>query len=95
IDTIGTGEFYDIKHKGNRLDVIINEAHGFYRKIYEKATQDPALQVFLDLFLFTLAAAEDIHFSNKAVRAFYRTQKREWSAIMSTFLEEAENELED
>jgi len=95
IDVIGTGEFYDIKHKGNRIEVIINQAHGFYKKIYEKATQDPNLQLHLDLFLYTLATAEDIYFDNQDVRDFYKSQKREWSTIMSTFLDESDKEIEN
>ena len=96
IDVIGTGEFYKIKHRGNkRIDVVINQAHGFYKMLYERATQDPRLQILLDLFLFTLAQAEDVYFDNKEVREFYNTQRREWSAIMSAFLDVAEEKLED
>ncbi len=95
IDIIGTGEFYRMKHKGKRIDVIINQGHEFYKKIYERATQDPRMQILLDLFLFTLVLAEDIYFDNEEVKSFYNTQRREWSAIMSTFLEEAEKELEE
>ena len=95
IDIIGTGEFYIVKHKGKILEVIINSEHGFYKKIYERATQDPMMQILLDLFLFTLAKAEDIYYDNEEVRKFYNIQRREWSSIMSAFLEEAEEELED
>lgn len=95
IDVIGTGEFYQMKHKGKRIDVIINQGHKFYERIYERATQDPMMQILLDLFLFTLVTAEDIYFDNEQVRSFYSIQRREWSAIMSTFLEEAERELGD
>jgi len=95
IDIIGTGEFYTVKHKGKIIEVVINSAHGFYKKIYERATQDPMMQILLDLFLFTLAKAEDIHYDNEEVRKFYNIQRREWSSIMSAFLEEAEEELED
>ncbi len=95
IDIIGTGEFYQMKHKGKIIEVIINQGHKFYTKIYERATQDPKMQILLDLFLFTLVLAEDIYFDNEEVRSFYNTQRREWSAIMSTFLEEAEKVLEE
>jgi len=94
IDIIGTGEFYKMKHKGNRIEVVINQSHGFYQKIYEKATQNPKLQVLMDIFLFTLAQAEDEYFDNKEVRGFYKSQRREWSTIMSTFLDVAEEELQ-
>ena len=53
------------------------------------------MQILLDLFLFTLAKAEDIYYDNEEVRKFYNIQRREWSSIMSAFLEEAEEELED
>ena len=95
IDVIGTGEFYDVRHKGQIIEVVINSEHGFYKKIYERAIQDPMMRILLDLFLFTLAKAEDIYYDNEEVRKFYRIQRREWSAIMSAFLEEAEEELGD
>ena len=95
IDVIGTGEFYSVKHKGEVIEVIINRAHKFYKLIYERASQDKLLQIFLDLFLFTLAKAEDIFYENEEIRKFYEIQRREWSAIMSAFLEEAEEELGD
>lgn len=95
IDIIGTGEFYQIKHKGKTIQVIINQGHGFYKKIYERATQDPYMQTLLDLFIFTLALAEDIYFDNEDVKGFYDSQRREWSSIMSTFLEEGKKDLEE
>jgi hypothetical protein len=95
IDIIGTGEFYQMKHKGKIIEVIINQGHGFYKKIYERATQDPYLVVLLDLFIFTLALAEDIYFDNEDVKDFYEIQRREWSSIMSQFLNEAKKELEE
>lgn len=95
LEIIGSGEFYKMEHRGNRIEVLINTGHEFYKKIYERATQDPQLQILLDLFLFTLAQAEDQKYDNDEVRAFYNTERREWSAIMSTFLEEAERELEN
>ena len=95
IDIIGTGEFYQMKHKGKIIEVILNKGHKFYKKIYERATQDSKMQILLDLFLFTLVSAEDIYFDNEDVRSFYNSQRREWSAIMSTFLEEAEKVLEE
>ncbi len=67
----------------------------FYKKLYEKTSQDPELRVYLDLFLFTLAQAEDEYFDNEEVREFYSDQKREWSSIMTTFLEKAEKEMEE
>jgi len=94
LKTIGSGEFYKMEHRGNRIEVLINVGHDFYKKIYERATQDPELQILLDLFLFTLAQAEDQKFDNDDVKSFYNTERREWSAIMSTFLEEAEKELD-
>ncbi len=95
VGVIGTGEFYKIKHKGTKLiEVIINEKHGFYREIYERASQIPEQQVLLDLFLFTLAISEDIYYENKNVREFYESQRREWSTNMSRFLETARRKLD-
>lgn len=84
-----------MEHRGNRINVIINQGHMFYKKLYEKTSQDPELRVYLDLFLFTLAQAEDEYFDNEEVREFYSDQKREWSSIMTTFLEKAEKEMEE
>lgn len=90
LDTIGTGEFYTVKHKGKSTEVVLNVVHPFYKKIYERATQYPELQTHLDLFLFTLAHAEHLFCDNDDVMRFYKTQRMEWSAALATFLEEAE-----
>lgn len=90
LDTIGTGEFYTVKHKAKSTEVVLNVTHPFYKKIYEKSTQYPELQTHLDLFLFTLAHAEHLFCDNEEIMKFYKTQRMEWSATLATFLEESE-----
>jgi len=90
LDTIGTGEFYMVKHKAKSTEVVLNIAHPFYKKVYERATQYPELQTHLDLFLFTLAHAEHLFCDNEEIMKFYKTQRMEWSATLATFLEESD-----
>lgn len=89
-----SGHFYEMTHKGNQVDVTINQGHEFYKKIYNKAMEeDPELQVYLDLLLFTLAQAEDQYIDNDDVCRFYDQQRFEWSSIMRAFLRETDSYL--
>lgn len=97
IDILGSGHFYEMTHKGSQIDVTINQAHNFYDKIYRKAREedDPELQTYLELLIFSLAKAEDAKHDQERVRRFYDQERYMWSMIMNSFLEEAEKEFED
>ena len=57
LEFIESGNFYFPRPKGKNTEVVINTAHPFYKKVYERATQNN-MDVFLDLLLFTLAKAD-------------------------------------
>ena len=96
VEVLGSGDFYSMKHKGSQMDVILNRDHPFYRQVYQEAEgENPKLQVYLDLMVFTLAQAEDLYYTNEEVSRFYSSQRRKWSSILSAFLEDAERELDD
>ncbi|MCO8266704.1 hypothetical protein NKF06_08915, partial [Haloferax sp. AB510] len=95
IDVLGSGNFYEMTHKGSQMDVTINREHRFYRQVYQEAeSENPELQVYLDLLLYTLAQAEDMYYTNENVSRFYSQQRREWSSIMAAFLEDSTDELD-
>ncbi len=92
LEFIESGNFYFPRPKGKSTEVVINTAHPFYKKVYERATQNN-MDVFLDLILFTLAKAELEFYDNDDIKKYYRMQRAEWSAILSAFLDECfENE---
>lgn len=97
IEVLGSGQFYEMTHKGSQIDVTINQAHSFYDKIYRKAREedDPELQTYLELLIFSLAKAEDAKHDQEDVRRFYDQERFMWSMIMRSFLEEAEKEFVD
>lgn len=91
LDKIGTGEFYKVLHKGkNNTEVVINIGHPFYTRVYEKATQDPESLALLELLIMTLAHAEGIASNDTEVLNFYKSQRREWSAILATLCDQME-----
>jgi len=92
LEFIESGNFYFPRPKGKSTEVVINTAHPFYKKVYERATQNN-MDVFLDLVLFTLAKAELEFYDNNDIKKYYKMQRAEWSAILSAFLDECfENE---
>ncbi|OYR66495.1 hypothetical protein DJ79_12300 [Halorubrum ezzemoulense] len=94
IEVLGSGNFYDMTHKGSQMDVTLNREHPFYRQVYQEAElENTDLQVYLDLIVFTLAQTEDMFYTNEEVRRFYSSQRREWSSVMASFLENASDEL--
>lgn len=96
IEVLGSGNFYEMTHKGSQMDVTINREHEFFKQIYQRAMEDsPELQVYLDLILYSIAQAEDQYYTSDEVRRFYSQQRREWSSIMAAFLEESQDELDD
>lgn len=90
LDKIGTGEFYIVRHKAKSTEVVLNISHPFYKKVYERATQNPDLVAHLELLLFALAYAEHLFCDNEDVMKFYKSQRSEWSAALSAFLDEME-----
>ncbi|WP_152420596.1 hypothetical protein [Halorubrum tebenquichense] len=96
VETLGSGNFYDMKNKGSQMDVTLNNEHPFYRQVYQEAEiENPELQVYLDLIVFTLAKTEDMFYTNNDIRRFYDSQRREWSSVMASFLEDAAAEFDD
>ena len=96
VEVLGSGDFYTMTHKGSQMDVTLNRDHPFYEQVYQEAEmENPELQVYLDLIVYTLAQTEDMYYTNDDVRRFYSSQRREWSSVMASFLEDAADELED
>jgi hypothetical protein len=94
LEFIESGNFYFPRPKGKSTEVVINTAHPFYKKVYERATQNN-MDVFLDLILFTLAKAELEFYDNEDIKKYYRMQRAEWTAILSAFLDECFENEED
>ncbi|MHB1830403.1 MAG: hypothetical protein ACYCO0_03330, partial [Candidatus Micrarchaeaceae archaeon] len=86
-DIIGTGEFYEVRHRGRATVVVINTQHPFFTKVYERASQDDEKKTIIELLLIALAQAEAIYSDNEEILGFYRVQRREWSAVLATLLE--------
>lgn len=87
LEFIESGNFYFPRPKGKKTEVVINTAHPFYNKIYERAIQNK-LDIFIDLLIFALSKAELEFYDREDIRKFYRMQRAEWSAILSAFLDE-------
>ena len=92
LDYIESGDFYIVRPKGNDTEVVINKAHPFYNKVYERAVEK-GLNTYIDLLLFTLAKAELEYYDKEEIKRFYQMQRGEWSAILNVYLDECfENE---
>ncbi len=87
IEASESSDFYVLRPKGDQTTVVINMNHPFYRKVYEKAVTS-GMDSQLDLILFALAKAEYIAYDNEKYVKFYEIQKKEWSTILSVYLEE-------
>jgi hypothetical protein len=87
LDHIESGHFYLVRPKGLDTEVVINTAHPFFTKIYERAVVN-GMDTYLDLLIFALAKAEMEYYDKEDVNRFYNTQRGEWSAILAAFLDE-------
>ncbi len=87
MESVESGDFYILRPHGDQTTVVINTSHPFFKKVYERAIQS-GLDNQLDLILFTLAKAEYIAFDNEKWVKFYEIQKKEWSTILSVYLDE-------
>jgi len=86
LEHIETGNFYLVRPLGNnQVEVVLNTAHPFYKKVYE-AAQEKGMAMHLDLMIFTLAKAEMDYWDVEDVKKVYDEQKAVWSALLSTFL---------
>jgi hypothetical protein len=80
--------FFTLAHDGDRLVLVLNPAHPFYREIYrplseEEATRDPQLRAKLELLLLAAARSEAAARGNASALAKHR---REWSNTLAAFL---------
>jgi len=92
-ETLGSGNFYEIRHKGKKIEVVLNNEHEFYNEIFNEAKENYKLRVGLEFFLFTLATAEDRYWDKDTVKQFYEDQRSEWSQIMKKFLQRSSEDL--
>jgi hypothetical protein len=80
------GVFYRAERLGERKQLIINTAHPFYEKVYEKS---PEARAALEVLLLVLAEAELD--SNDEFETFYKAARNSWSTRLRQALEELES----
>jgi len=88
---ISTMEFYQPVYDGDRVVLLINPEHPFYKQVYgplvdSDASDDKALRAKIELFLLAAARAEAsiVGVKNREVIAKFR---HEWSNALATFLD--------
>jgi hypothetical protein len=80
--------FFTLAHDGNRLVLVLNPDHPFYREIYKplsegEAPRDPQLRAKLELLLLAAARSEAAANGNIPALAKHRL---EWSNTLAAFL---------
>jgi len=80
--------FFTLAHEGDRLVLVLNPDHPFYREIYKPLSEgetspDPQLRAKLELLL--LAAARSEAAARGKIPALAK-HRREWSNTLATFL---------
>lgn len=80
--------FFTLAHEGDRLVLVLNPDHPFYREIYKplsegEASRDPQLRAKLELLLLAAARSEAAALGNVPELAKHRL---EWSNTLAAFL---------
>lgn len=94
-----SGNFYDVKWYGKKLQIQVNPNHEFYEKFYKHLEEDGIggpnseldatdVKRYIDLWLVALAKAEDVSLSNETIKKFYERERRDWSSFIADFYEE-------
>lgn len=84
-----SGDFYALHPAGDIAEIRLNTAHPFYYMVMERAIEG-GFDTPLKLLLAALAKAELIYYDRPQTREFYRSQRREWSTILDTYLRKLE-----
>ena len=84
---IGTGEIFDVEHHGDEAWITINPETPFFKRVYERATQNPEQESLLDLLIFSMAWAEHISADNPEKKRFWMDARRDVSVIAYKFCE--------
>lgn len=84
------GQFIDLKHAGNSLEVVVNTEHPFFNEYYDKFEQDSASQQSLEALKIILqgyAVAEDkLSYLDTENRIFARLRD-EWGRFVADYIE--------
>jgi len=84
------GQFIDLKHAGNSLEVVVNTEHPFFIEFYDKFEQDSASQQSLEALKIILqgyAVAEDkLSYLDMENRIFARLRD-EWGRFVADYIE--------
>lgn len=79
--------FYRVRTYGKATVVTVNREHSFFDKLYaplcDSATET---KTAVELLLFALAKSETL--ASEEGRLWYKTQRYEWSRVLSVYLEE-------
>lgn len=89
--TLDTMEFYQPVYDGDRIVLLINPEHPFYKRLYGRIVdsdrpEDKALRERLELFLLAAARAE-IAIKGAQNREVIQKFRTEWSNALATFLD--------
>jgi hypothetical protein len=82
--------FYRVRTFGKTTVVTLNREHPFFEKLYEPICHTaPASKTALELLLFALAKSETL--ADEDGQTWYRTQRAEWSLVLSVYLDRTES----
>jgi hypothetical protein len=77
---------YRVRTFGKTVVVTLNRDHSFYEKLYAPlCDHSPASKTAVELLLFALAKSETL--ASEEGITWYRTQRHEWSRVLSVYLE--------
>ena len=78
--------FYRVRTFGKTTVVTLNRDHAFYEKLYAPlCDRSPASKTAVELLLFALAKSETL--ASEDATTWYRTQRHEWSRVLSVYLD--------
>lgn len=79
--------FYRVRTYGKATVVTLNKEHSFFDKLYGPLCDSaPEAKTALELLLFALAKSETL--ASEEGHLWYKTQRHEWSRVLSVYLEE-------
>ena len=79
--------FYRVRTYGISTVVTLNKEHCFFDRLYAPlCDRAPESKTALELLLFALAKSETL--ASDEGRVWYKTQRHEWSRVLSVYLEE-------
>ena len=98
IKALPGGDLYKVDDYDEEIWVTINSESGFYRSLYQYASQFPEQQALLDLMLFAIAHSEATRSNTEEMEVFWNRIRASISSLAHMFVgafREFEEDLSD